>query len=156
LSESARGAYLGLLAVSLITGGILALLLSRRVHHGHTIFGGIFLGGGLFALLATIRHPALSALVLAGVGILGGMVISLVVAGIQGEAPQQMRGRVMAMYSITSQVMPALSGALAGVVVSRIGISWSVAASGTALALMALIAALSMSTLWRHTGRQLL
>jgi MFS family permease len=153
LSESARGAYLGLLAVSLICGGVLALLLSRRLHHGHTIFGGIFLGGGLFALLATIRQPALSALVLAGVGILGGMVISLVVAGIQGKAPAPMRGRVMAMYSITSQVLPALSGVLAGGMVSMMGVSWSITASGAALALIALLGALSMTTLWRHTGR---
>ena len=61
----------------------------------------------------------LSALVLAGVGVLGGMVISLVVSGIQVQAPPALRGRVMSMYAITSQVLPALSGVAAGVLVGR-------------------------------------
>jgi hypothetical protein len=59
----------------------------------------------------------------------------------------------MAMYSITSQVLPALSGVLAGGMVSMMGVSWSITASGAALALIALLGALSMTTLWRHTGR---
>ncbi|HMA09381.1 MAG TPA: MFS transporter, partial [Ramlibacter sp.] len=68
LSEAQRGAYLGLLALCLIVGGVLALLLARRLHHGHTILGGVMLGSLLFALLAIISTPILSALVLACVG----------------------------------------------------------------------------------------
>jgi MFS family permease len=153
LSETWRGAYLGLLALSLIIGGVLALALARRVHHGRVIFGGVLAGSSLFATLALIRTPALSALVLCSVGVLGGMVISLVVSGIQVHAPEAMRGRVMAMYSITSQVLPALSGVVAGLLVNRLGVTQAIGTAGVSLALIALLAGAAMPSLRRHAGR---
>ncbi len=152
LSEAGRGAYLGLLAISLIVGGVLALALSKRLHHGRTIFGGIFVGCLLFAALALVRSNALSALLLSGVGLLGGMVISLVVSGIQARAPVLLRGRVMAMYSITSQVVPAASGVLAGAAVSRWGVVGAIALCGLVLAAIALFATVRMATLRHHAG----
>jgi MFS family permease len=153
LSEAQRGAYLGLMAFCLIVGGVLALILARRVHHGRTILGGVLLGSLMFALLAIIETPVLSALALAGVGVLGGMVISLVVSGIQAQAPAAVRGRVMAMYSITSQVLPAMSGVAAGVLVAQVGVRHAIAGSGLALATIAVLAALAMPALRRHSGR---
>lgn len=153
LSEAQRGAYLGLMAFCLIVGGVLALILARRVHHGRTILGGVLLGSLMFALLAIIETPVLSALALAGVGVLGGMVISLVVSGIQAQAPAAVRGRVMAMYSITSQVLPAMSGVAAGVLVDQVGVRHAIAGSGLALATIAVLAALAMPALRRHSGR---
>lgn len=153
LSEAQRGAYLGLLALSLIVGGVVALALARRLHHGRVILGGVVLGSLLFALLSVITSPALSALALAGVGVLGGMVVSLVVAGIQVQAPEGVRGRVMSMYAISSQVMPAMSGLLAGVVVGLVGLRTAIAASGLALALIGVLAGSAMSALRRHPGR---
>ncbi len=152
LSESGRGAYLGLLAVSLILGGVAALILTKRLHHGRAIFSGIFMACALFAMLSIIKAPALSALALCGVGVLGGMVISLVISGIQTQAPALLRGRVMAMYSITSQVVPALSGVVAGVVVSRLGVVWTTALCGSVLALVGLFAAWRLSALRRHAA----
>jgi MFS family permease len=153
LSEAQRGAYLGLLALSLIAGGMLALALARRLHHGRTILGGVLLGSLVFALLAVIHSPVISALVLACVGMLGGMVISLVVAGIQIQAPAALRGRVMAMYAITSQVLPALSGVAAGVLVKQLGVVAAVAVAGLALAGIAAFALIAMSALRRYPGR---
>ena len=153
LSEAQRGAYLGLLALSLIAGGVLALALARRVHHGRTILGGVLLGSLLFAALALIRTPLLSALTLAGVGLLGGMVISLVVAGIQVQAPAALRGRVMSMYAITSQVLPALSGVAAGALLRQLGLTAAVAAAGLALAGVAAVAMVAMPALRRYPGR---
>jgi MFS family permease len=153
LSEAQRGAYLGLLALSLIAGGMLALALARRLHHGRTILGGVLLGSLVFALLAVIHSPVISALVLACVGMLGGMVISLVVAGIQMQAPAALRGRVMAMYAITSQVLPALSGVVAGVLVKQLGVVAAVAVAGLALAGIAAFALIAMSALRRYPGR---
>lgn len=153
LSEAQRGAYLGLLALSLIVGGVLALALARRVHHGRTILGGVLLGSLLFAALAVIRTPLLSALALAGVGLLGGMVISLVVAGIQVQAPAALRGRVMSMYAISSQVLPALSGVVAGALLRQVGLTAAVAAAGLALAGVAAVATAVMPALRRYPGR---
>ena len=153
LTEAQRGAYLGLLALSLIAGGVLALALARRLHHGRVILGGVVLGSLLFALLSVIGAPALSALTLACVGVLGGMVVSLVVANIQVQAPGEMRGRVMSMYAISSQVMPAMSGLAAGALVGQVGLRTAVAASGLVLAGVALVAAVVMTALRRHSGR---
>jgi MFS family permease len=153
LTEAQRGAYLGLLALSLIAGGVLALALARRLHHGRVILAGIVLGSLLFALLSVIHAPAVSAITLACVGVLGGMVVSLVVANIQVQAPGELRGRVMSMYAISSQVMPALSGLAAGVLVGQVGLRTAVAASGLVLAGVALVAAAVMTALRRHSGR---
>ena len=152
LSEAQRGGYLGLLAISLIVGGVLALALSKRVHHGRFIFGGVVAGSALFALLSQVRDPVLSAVMLGGVGVLGGMVISLVVSGIQAHAPEQLRGRVMAMYSITSQVLPAFSGVMAGVLVNRLGVTSAIATAGIVLGVIAAAAAVAMPVLRRNTG----
>lgn len=152
LSEALRGAYLGLLAASLIVGGVLALVLARRVHHGRTVLGGVTVASLVFAGLALVESPAGSALTLAGVGLLGGLVISLVVSGIQAQAPVALRGRVMSMYSITSQVVPALSGVAAGALLQQVGVRPAVAAAGLLLAGVGAVAALAMPALRRHAG----
>ena len=152
LSEVQRGAYLGLLALSLIAGGVLALALARRVHHGRVVLAGILVAGLLFALLATVSAPALSALLLASVGGLGGLVISLVVAGIQVQAPERLRGRIMSMYAITSQVLPALSGIVAGLLLRQLGMQAAIVTAGVALALLASLAAVALPVLRRHEG----
>ena len=152
LSELQRGAYLGLLALSLITGGVTALMVSRRVHHGSVMFGGIVAGCLVFASLSQIGSVALSATALAGVGVAGGMVISLVVSGIQARAPVALRGRVMSMYSITSQVVPALSGVAAGALVNAVGVTSAIQVSGLLLASIVALAAWRMARLRGYCG----
>ena len=68
LSELQRGAYLGLLALSLIVGGVTALAVAQRVRHGLVMFIGIALGGLVFASLSVIGAVGLSAAALASVG----------------------------------------------------------------------------------------
>ncbi len=153
LSELQRGAYLGLLALALIVGGVTALALSKRVHHGHVMFGGIVAAGLVFASLSQISSVALSAATLACVGMAGGLVISLVVSGIQAHAPVAMRGRVMSMYSITSQVVPALSGVAAGALVNAVGVTWAIALAGVTLAGIMLFAAWRMPRLRSYNGQ---
>ena len=153
LSELQRGAYLGLMALSLITGGITALVLARRVHHGLVIFAGIIATYLVFASLGQITSVALSAATLACVGIAGGMVISLVVSGIQAQAPMAIRGRVMSMYSITSQVVPALSGVAAGALVNAVGVTSAIQLSGLTLAGIVALAAWRMGRLRRYSGQ---
>lgn len=151
LSESQRGFYLGWMALSLIAGGVSALLLGKHLHHGVTIFGGIVVASLLFASLSAWTGALVSAAVLGSVGLLGGLVISLVVAGIQGQAPAAARGRVMGIYSIISQVVPALSGVAAATLVRGLGVTQSLLLCGGGLALVALLAAQRMAQL-RHSG----
>jgi MFS family permease len=152
LNELQRGAYLGLLALSLIAGGVTALIVSKRVHHGSVMFGGIVAGSMVFASLSQIGSVALSATALACVGMAGGMVISLVVSGIQAQAPVALRGRVMSMYSITSQVVPALSGVAAGALVNAVGVASAIQASGLLLASIVALAAWRMARLRGYSG----
>lgn len=152
LSEVERGAFLGLLAVSLIGGGLLALALARRVHHGRTVFAGIALGGLLFAGLALATRTPLASILLVAVGMGGGLVISLVVAGIQSRAPEVLRGRILAMYSMISQVIPAASGVAAGALLKATGTGTAIAAAGLTLAVLSLAGAILMPTLRRYGG----
>ena len=153
LSELQRGAYLGLLALSLIVGGVTALAVAKRVRHGLVMFIGIALGGLVFASLSVIGAVGLSAAALASVGMAGGMVISLVVSGIQAQAPVALRGRVMGMYSITSQVVPALSGVAAGALVNAVGVVTAIQVSGLTLAALVALAVWRMGALRRYTGQ---
>ena len=150
LNEAQRGAFLGLMAIALILGGILALPLSKRVHHGKTIFIGLGAGGVVFASLSVWRNPIAASIALIGVGMAGGFVISLVVAGIQHQAPEALRGRVMSMYSIVSQVIPAASGVIAGMVLKSAGVVDAVLLEGLGLITLAIIGALLMPTLRRQ------
>ena len=149
LSEMQRGAYLGLMALALITGGVSALFLGRRLHHGAAVFAGTVTASLLFASLGQWTSAAVSATVLAGMGIIGGMVISLLVAGIQGQAPDATRGRIMSIYSIISQVVPATSGVAAGALVRSTSVGNAILIAGVSLACLALLGAALMPQLRR-------
>ena len=151
LSEVQRGGYLGLMALALIVGGVSALFLGKRLHHGAAIFGGTVMASLLFGSLSQWTSPAVSAAVLGGMGMLGGMVISFVVAGIQGQAPEAMRGRIMSIYSIISQVIPASSGVVAGVLVRSTGVTDALMIACVGLACVALLGAALMPQLRRAT-----
>ena len=149
LSELQRGGYLGLMALTLIAGGVSALLLGKHLHHGAAIFVGTITASLLFASLGYWGSAAVSATALGGMGLLGGMVISFVIAGIQGQAPEALRGRIMGMYSIISQVVPAASGVAAGALVRSTGTTSAIALAGVGLAALALLATLAMPQLRR-------
>lgn len=149
LSEIQRGTYLGLMALSLIGGGVGALLIGKHLHHGRTIFAATIVASLAFASLSQWTSPVVSALVLSVMGLLGGMVISFVVAGIQAQVPDLLRGRVMAVYAIISQVVPALSGVLAGYWIRHAGVTDALLGAGAGLALIAVLGAWAMPQL-RH------
>jgi MFS family permease len=130
LSELQRGGYLGLMALTLILGGVSALLLGKYLHHGLAIFVGTMTASLLFASLSHWTSAAASATALGAMGLLGGMVISFIIAGIQGQAPEALRGRIMSIYSIISQVVPAASGVAAGALVRSTGVTLAILYAG--------------------------
>jgi MFS family permease len=149
LSELQRGGYLGLMALTLIAGGVSALLLGKHLHHGAAIFAGTITASLLFASLGYWASATVSSMALGGMGMLGGMVISFVIAGIQGQAPEAMRGRIMSIYSIISQVVPAASGVAAGALVRSTGVTSAILMAGIGLALITLLGAMFMPQLRR-------
>jgi len=58
----------------------------------------------------------------------------------------------MGMYAIASQVVPALSGVVAGVLVNAVGLVSAIQLSGLALALLVALAAWRMRRLRRYSG----
>jgi len=106
LTELQRGGYLGWMALTLIAGGISALLLGKHLHHGAAIFVGTITASLLFASLGYWTSAAVSATALGGMGLLGGMVISFIIAGIQGQAPEATRGRIMGICGAASWASP--------------------------------------------------
>jgi hypothetical protein len=152
LSELQRGGYLGLMALTLIAGGVSALLLGKHLHHGAAIFAGTLTASLLFASLGYWTSASVSSMALGGMGLLGGMVISFVIAGIQGQAPEAMRGRIMGIYSIISQVVPAASGVAAAALVRSTGVTRAILMAGLGLALLAMLAAMFMPKLRRMSA----
>ena len=149
LSEIERGSFLSLTALALIIGGIGTLALVKRLHHGHSIFIGIGTAGLLFALLAGSRSTVVASTLLLAAGACGGMVVSLIVADLQAHVPDAVRGRVMSMYTMTSQVIPACSGLAAGLGLKFFGLLATTVAAGMILILAALTGALLMPRLRR-------
>lgn len=121
LSEKERGLYLGILAIALITGGALCMAFRNKLHDGKTILYGSVLAGGLVMALSQIKVPGLSSTVLLMAGLLFGIIGNLIVAGMQEVADHNVRGRIMSMYTITSQSVPAFSGLFAGVLTHFLG-----------------------------------
>jgi hypothetical protein len=152
MPELSRGAFLGALAPALIAGGVLAMLVARRVSNGRTILAATMAAGACFGAIGLTRSPLMATIFLVAAGTAGGMGISLIVAGIQGQAPDIVRGRVLAMYTIISQVMPAMSGLVAGALVYALGTSQAIVAAGAAIAVLALVNASWMSALRSYRG----
>ncbi|HJW55248.1 MAG TPA: MFS transporter [Burkholderiaceae bacterium] len=152
LSELERGAFLGALAPSLIAGGLLCLFIARLLPHGKTILAALAISGVLFAWMANTHAAAIAAMLLAGVGIMGGIAISLIVAGIQENVEDTVRGRVLSMYTIISQSVPAASGLAAGVLAHALTTRGAMLTCGIALAVAVLLNAGYLRALRQYRG----
>ena len=139
-SEYQRGWFLGVLALSLICGGILSMLLAKRVPAGRAIGFCIVTGALAIGAISQATGGIGASLILLAAGIAGGFAVSLIVAGLQEQSPMMIRGRVMSIYTITSQVLPAVSGLLAGVASQYLGVVSALMLCGGLIAMLALIA----------------
>uniref|UniRef100_UPI0035ADAF25 MFS transporter n=1 Tax=Piscinibacter sp. TaxID=1903157 RepID=UPI0035ADAF25 len=150
LAELQRGAFLGALALALIAGGLLAL--TRRAHHGRSILVATGVAGVALASLGLVGTAGAALALLAAVGMAGGLALSLIVAGIQAQAPDALRGRIVSLYTIVSQVVPAASGVAAGALVQAFGVGTALLACGALLAAATAANAVWMRALRMHRG----
>lgn len=116
LNPQQKGQYLGLIALSLIIGGIAAMKLKHYLPIGRSIIVMLFLCGICIAMIGYIDIIWLSCVMLIFGTSLAGMIVSFIVAGLQQFTPVEIRGRVMSIYTIISQVVSAMSGVLAGAI----------------------------------------
>lgn len=148
LNAQQKGQYLGLIALSLIVGGVGAMKLKHYLPIGQSIVVMLFLCGLCMAMLGYITTVWLSCVVLIVGTSLAGMIVSFIVAGLQQFTPVAIRGRVMSIYTIISQVVSAMSGVLAGAMAQGLSVPMSLYVVGCVFIL---------STLWLgFKGRHLL
>lgn len=125
LNTIEKGQYLGLIAFSLIVGGIAAMKLKSKLPVGKSILVMLMLCGISMALIGLIETIWLSCLVLVIGTTLAGTVVSFIVAGLQHFTPVAIRGRVMSIYTIISQVVSAAAGVLAGAIAQGVSVPFS-------------------------------
>jgi MFS family permease len=122
LNTIEKGQYLGLIALSLILGGVAAMKLTALIPIGKSILVMLFICGLSMGLIGFIETVWLSCLVLMIGTTFAGIVVSFIVASLQHYTPVEIRGRVMSIYTIISQVISAMAGVLAGAVAQGISV----------------------------------
>ena len=150
LDEVSRGFFLGILAVSLIIGGVLCMVVGARQHLGASILAGVVTGAVAVFSISVANTYLWAALSLAAAGMSGGYAVSLVVAGLQHSAPAPMRGRIMSIYTITSQVIPALTGLVAGGLSQWYGPALSLQLAAIAITSLGVLAAARLGAVRRY------
>lgn len=146
LSEMGRGLFLGALALALLLGGALALPLARRFGQGRSLLVAAVLSGVALSLLG-LQQSLLGALLCLGANGMGaGLAVSLIVALLQHESEPALRGRLLSLYTVTSQVIPAAGGLGAGLLLELLPASTGLLLCGVSLTLLFSLAA------WRLVG----
>jgi MFS family permease len=125
LNPIEKGQYLGLMAFSLILGGMAAMKLKNHLPIGRSILIMLLFCGSSLGLIGLINQIWLSCLVLIIGTTLAGMIVSFIVAGLQHFTPIGIRGRVMSIYTIISQVVSAMAGVLAGALAQGVSVPFS-------------------------------
>ena len=141
LSELDRGLFLGALALALLLGGALALPLARRFGQGRSLLVAAVLSGVALSLLG-LQESLVGALLCLGANGMGaGLAVSLIVALLQHESEPALRGRLLSVYTVTSQVVPAAGGLGAGLLLERVPASQGLLLCGMSLTVLFALAA---------------
>ena len=149
LGDLGRGLFLGTLAIALMTGGLGALKLASGLPAGVSILVATTILGMLLASIGLAGSAGVAVGLLFGVGVAGGFALSLIVAGIQVNSEEAVRGRVLATYTVISQVIPAASGLAAGALSQAVGARHAMILCGSTIALVTLLDSLWMRALRR-------
>ncbi|NJD31155.1 MAG: MFS transporter [Gammaproteobacteria bacterium] len=147
LGDLGRGLFLGTLAIALMVGGVGALKFASGLPAGISILVATTLVGSLLAAIGFAGRAAAAVALLFGVGVAGGFALSLIVAGIQVNSDEAVRGRVLATYTVISQVIPAASGLAAGALSQWLGARQALIACGATIAFVTLANSLWMRAL---------
>lgn len=141
LGEMQRGLFLGALALAFLIGGAIALPLARYFGQGRVLFVAAVISGSGLILLGNSERLGTALLFLGCNGICAGVAVSLVVALLQQESEAQFRGRLLSIYTVTSQVIPAAGGLGAGLLLEVLPASQGLLLCGVALTCLFLVAA---------------
>lgn len=145
LNEVSQGYYLSLVAFSLILGGLIALSIKNKGNIGKYLLSTIFISSLGLLTVALLTNIPSSIAVLTISSICGGIAISFIVAGLQHYSPDEHRGRVMSFYTITSQVIPAFSGIISGLIAQSFSPELALITITTIICIFILFAAIKLN-----------
>ena len=130
------GLGFGLLEGAAGVGAILGTLSIIKIgvgrHRGFVIIGGAASFGICVALFAASKFMPLSMAALFAAGISSGIYLNVGMTALQMEVPDELRGRVMGIWSMT-WFLASIGGFFAGVAAEVIGIPMTVAVGGLAV-----------------------
>ena len=133
LGELQRGMFLGALALAFLIGGAIALPLARVFGQGKVLLLAAIASGCGLVLLGLSETLGLALVFLGLNGICAGLAVSLIVALLQQESEPHLRGRLLSIYTVTSQVIPAAGGLGAGLLLEVLPASQGLMLCGLAL-----------------------
>ncbi len=122
LGELARGTVLVAFGPGLFFGGVLTILFHHIEKKGRILLGLLCLSSVLFLGLVPFDLPTITALFLFFFGVSGGILSSLMPALLQKRSNDQIRGRLLSMYTVCFQFTPAVSGLASAFLGDMIGI----------------------------------
>lgn len=149
LSESQRGTFISLLGFGLICGGVGVRVLKPSSHRGKWIVTAGALSGLCGAVLVRLEDVLPAALLVLGSGIAGGVLSTMISSSLQHLTPDHYRGRVMSLYSMSTQLVPAVSGVIVAQLAGWIGPGESFFMAG-AFVVLASTASLALPGLRRN------
>jgi MFS family permease len=141
LGASGYGLLLTALGIGGLTGALALAAIGPRVRRGALFTVTSFGYAGLLLVLSLVRTPALAYPVLLLTGFL--MIVTNAVANglLQTLVPDELRGRLMSIYSLIVVGLPQVVGAFAAGAVARLfGVQWAV---GGAAAIMLMFGAVA-------------
>ncbi|MBE7410862.1 MAG: MFS transporter [Leptospiraceae bacterium] len=147
LSEISRGLFLGAIALALLLGGGVSLGLAKKFGFGKMIALSGLTSGVSICLLGVSTSIEVSLVLLLFSGMGAGISISLIVALLQTESKPEFRGRLLSLYTITSQVVPAFSGLMSGFILTVFTVDKAVIGVGAFLAFFLFVGILRLKTL---------
>lgn len=139
LGASGYGLLLSAVGLGGLAGALALAASSPLLPRGRLLAGTQYLCAILLLLLAMTRQPLMAYLLLLGTGF--GLIVNSALGNtiIQSLVPDELRGRMMAVYSIIVVGLPQVVGAFAvGALARQIGISWAVGGSAALMLLYAL------------------
>jgi MFS family permease len=138
-SDMGSGSFMMLFAPSVVAGGVLCMVVAKNWSHGKVLTCSTIVVGILLAALSGAHDRTSAIILLCLIGAASGFGSSIVSSTIQTQAPIAFRGRVMSIYGITTQVVPAISGLAAGVFSHFLGEPKAMVICGVAIALAAVV-----------------
>lgn len=143
------GALLAAAGIGSLGAGLLTAALPHEPHRRWLVYGGAFLYAGALALFAGTRQFA------SGLALMSVVGFGLIVCGVnvnarlQESVPDELRGRVMAIFSLLFMSLQPLGGLMAGVIAQQLG-----TASTVRLSAAVCLAATTALFLWSQEERR--